>query len=1067
MSPSTASSTSMASASTRSKWCAKEEWEGGEGAAGVASNRCRLCLCPPHQVANTYLLSTGLPEDDPEHVLVMCAFAADLMDLCRDVPGVGAVHVRVGVHCGPVIAGVIGRSRRFYRVFGDTGEQRRSDRVHPRAPCVYLTLLLRCASAPAVNMASRMMSTGQEGRIHVSAAIAAAMTASQPSDAAPALARTTAVAPQHPPAPLLPAGGEPLQPHADDSRAPSDSYSNASNQTELSLPAPVEVSPRDKPPPLTVEPRGKTFVKGKGEIDTYWLVSAATLPSPRAASLATAVISAASAASALRPASLALREEDAGGGLWGGFLAQVSPTSRAGSHQAAGRHSSSLASHTAGSSSHSSAATKRKTKDEGVPSEDDVTRLPRALPAHSSDRTLILIPTPSSRPGRVGLPHQQSDRTLIHVPTPSSGAGGLPGSRHASPRLSESVPSGPSSEHSRSASRLRSSPWRRSFGGALGSPMGAVAPRALSLGILAPVGDEAFARKPSGIALLAQHYIAKAQSGQAQTPVAASGSTSAGFGGFGSRPNSNAVLPPRAVQRVARKSQGDALGPGEPPWSPRAAQHDLAAPGHREINSMVLPASNSCDVPGSEATVDRPRPLPTGLMPPFGVDTTAGEDATSSAAPSAAIAAITTGAACAREDALVTTSAGSALSITPPKSIQDDAEDATPPPELPQPVDLGAHTKFALRAADNRHSSAVSLSSGHETPRAPLPPLPSGPGVARSRILPTLARLRTGTDAPSSLPSSASQALIAALVPLTPGTSKSMKSAAMASMESVHSRSGTASTTTPRGPILTQRAVSLRSPRTKAAAVPRTVVDVAPAGGAFALPHAVVAGPHVGAAATVAPLSIQARVALAKQGATGRRSSWSSVVQARTVSQAGLGASIRALTSGALSLTSAVNDIIALPSRAESVLSDVTGRVVTDGPVRIVTEPLGVSIIPNPNQIVVEDIDLIAPDLPIPPGRGTVEVSQHRCMPFASILHALSLQRFADSEAESGLQAMLLEHMVRLGDARRNARLMYFFRFPTTCSCNPCSAPGLCYSGIYCVCHCSRCRDCSGLSWRH
>ncbi len=54
------------------------------------------------------------------------------------------IHVRVGIHCGPVTAGVIGTERLQYDVWGDT-----------------------------VNVASRMESTGDKGRIHVSAAFAA------------------------------------------------------------------------------------------------------------------------------------------------------------------------------------------------------------------------------------------------------------------------------------------------------------------------------------------------------------------------------------------------------------------------------------------------------------------------------------------------------------------------------------------------------------------------------------------------------------------------------------------------------------------------------------------------------------------------------------------------------------------------------------------------------------------------------------------------------------------------------------------------------------------------------
>ncbi len=56
------------------------------------------------------------------------------------------IQVRIGIHCGPVTAGVIGTERLQYDVWGDT-----------------------------VNVASRMESTGEPGRIHVSEAFADAL----------------------------------------------------------------------------------------------------------------------------------------------------------------------------------------------------------------------------------------------------------------------------------------------------------------------------------------------------------------------------------------------------------------------------------------------------------------------------------------------------------------------------------------------------------------------------------------------------------------------------------------------------------------------------------------------------------------------------------------------------------------------------------------------------------------------------------------------------------------------------------------------------------------------------
>jgi class 3 adenylate cyclase len=50
------------------------------------------------------------------------------------------LQIRIGIHTGPVIAGLIGRKRSIYDVWGET-----------------------------VNLASRLESSGRSGRIHISA----------------------------------------------------------------------------------------------------------------------------------------------------------------------------------------------------------------------------------------------------------------------------------------------------------------------------------------------------------------------------------------------------------------------------------------------------------------------------------------------------------------------------------------------------------------------------------------------------------------------------------------------------------------------------------------------------------------------------------------------------------------------------------------------------------------------------------------------------------------------------------------------------------------------------------
>jgi class 3 adenylate cyclase len=91
---------------------------------------------------------TGLPEPNADHAVAMADFALQLD--CRLAAACaslglesGALSVRTGLHSGSVTAGVLRADRSRFQLFGDT-----------------------------VNTASRMESTGQAGRIQVSAATA-------------------------------------------------------------------------------------------------------------------------------------------------------------------------------------------------------------------------------------------------------------------------------------------------------------------------------------------------------------------------------------------------------------------------------------------------------------------------------------------------------------------------------------------------------------------------------------------------------------------------------------------------------------------------------------------------------------------------------------------------------------------------------------------------------------------------------------------------------------------------------------------------------------------------------
>jgi class 3 adenylate cyclase len=91
-------------------------------------------------IGDAYMAAAGVPHPRPDHAQAAVAFARDLIATTRDGVGHG-LQMRIGIHSGPVIAGLIGRKRFVYDIWGE-----------------------------AVNMASRLESSGRPGRIHVSEA---------------------------------------------------------------------------------------------------------------------------------------------------------------------------------------------------------------------------------------------------------------------------------------------------------------------------------------------------------------------------------------------------------------------------------------------------------------------------------------------------------------------------------------------------------------------------------------------------------------------------------------------------------------------------------------------------------------------------------------------------------------------------------------------------------------------------------------------------------------------------------------------------------------------------------
>jgi class 3 adenylate cyclase len=91
-------------------------------------------------VGDAYMVAGGLPDPMPDHAGAVAELALEMLEVAdrRSLPDGGPVRLRIGVASGPVVAGVIGRRRFSYDLWGDT-----------------------------VNTASRMETTGVPGCIQV------------------------------------------------------------------------------------------------------------------------------------------------------------------------------------------------------------------------------------------------------------------------------------------------------------------------------------------------------------------------------------------------------------------------------------------------------------------------------------------------------------------------------------------------------------------------------------------------------------------------------------------------------------------------------------------------------------------------------------------------------------------------------------------------------------------------------------------------------------------------------------------------------------------------------------
>ncbi len=102
-------------------------------------------------IGDAYMAVAGVPDPCPDHARRIAELALDCMAALAEINREREldINIRIGIHAGPVIAGVIGSRKFAYDLWGDT-----------------------------VNTASRMESSGVPGRIHLSEAAAVLLDAS-------------------------------------------------------------------------------------------------------------------------------------------------------------------------------------------------------------------------------------------------------------------------------------------------------------------------------------------------------------------------------------------------------------------------------------------------------------------------------------------------------------------------------------------------------------------------------------------------------------------------------------------------------------------------------------------------------------------------------------------------------------------------------------------------------------------------------------------------------------------------------------------------------------------------
>ncbi len=99
-------------------------------------------------IGDSYMCAGGLPSPDKNHAINIVKASLEIQSFMeghnrkKELQGLPPWHLRIGIHAGPVVAGVVGKKKYAYDIWGST-----------------------------VNIASRMESNGEPGRVNISSSV--------------------------------------------------------------------------------------------------------------------------------------------------------------------------------------------------------------------------------------------------------------------------------------------------------------------------------------------------------------------------------------------------------------------------------------------------------------------------------------------------------------------------------------------------------------------------------------------------------------------------------------------------------------------------------------------------------------------------------------------------------------------------------------------------------------------------------------------------------------------------------------------------------------------------------